>query len=81
MIEDSTNYLKFKIDETNQTASLFKIKNNIEELNLPRTVKHKSAEYLTTSIISTHKHLKTIKFCEDSAVKTFYKNIFTNSNI
>lgn len=77
-IEDSTNTLKFKINETNHTASLLSVK---KEINIPRTVKHESTEYLITSIIGTCYDVKTIKFCEDSAVKTFYKNAFSGTKI
>ena len=80
-IKNSTNTLTFKIDETNQTASLFKVNENIEELIIPRTVKHKSTEYLITSILGISYNIKTIKFSENSAVKTFYGFAFEFSKI
>ena len=80
-IEDSTNTLKFKIDETNQTASLFKVENGIEEVNIPRTIEHESTEYLITSIIGFCADVKTVKFSEESAVKTFYRDAFFGSKI
>ena len=39
-IENESKDLIFKIDKTNQTASLFKVNNNIEELIIPRTITH-----------------------------------------
>ena len=80
-IEDSTNTFIFKIDKTNQTASLFRIERKVEEVNIPRIVEHESTEYFITSIIGTCRNIKTIKFCKDSAVKTFYKNAFSKSKI
>ena len=44
-IEDETNNLKFKINKTNKTASLFKIK-QIKHLIVPRKVNHESEEFL-----------------------------------
>ena len=66
----------FKIDETNQTASLFDVNNGLDELIIPRTVEHESIEYLITSIFFAGSSAKTIIFSEDSAVKTFYQNAF-----
>ena len=60
---------------------MFKVKNEVEEVNIPRTVEHESIEYLITSIIGTGNSVKTIKFSEDSAVKTFYKDSFLTSQI
>ena len=72
-ITNDSKEITFKIDKTNQTASLFKVSHYIEELIIPRTVKHETIEYLITSICIGD-NIKTIKFSEDSAVKTFYRN-------
>ena len=80
-IEKSREGLTFKIDSTNETASLFNAYDDIEELIIPRTVEHNSTEYLITSIYRTGLNIKTIKFSEDSAVKTIYKNAFCDSRI
>ena len=52
-IENDSESLKFKIDETNRTASLFKLSGHYEEIIIPRTVEHESVEYLITSICGT----------------------------
>ena len=80
-IKNDSKTLKFKIDQTNQTASLFKVKNKITEVVIPRTVRHESTEYLITSISGACIDIKTIKFVEDSAIETIYDNAFTGSNI
>lgn len=61
-ISDDSEDLIFKIDKTNQTASLFEIGRNLKQVLIPRTVKHGSTEYLITSvtgviIISPHSNL------------------------
>ena len=71
-IENTSYGLRFKIDKTNRTASLFKIDKYIEEIIIPRTVKYESIEYLITSISFTSDRLKTLKFVEDSAVEIIY---------
>ena len=75
-VENHSKTFKFKIDETNQTASLFRVNEDIEEVIVPRTVEHESVEYLITSISGTSHNLKTLKFAEDSAVKTIYGYAF-----
>ena len=79
-INNDSNGLQFKIDSTNRTASLFKINKEIEEFFVPRTVEHGSIEYLITSICGTSLYLKTLKFVEDSAVKTIYEYMFPYSS-
>ena len=49
-IQDSAEILTFKIDKTNHTASLFKVNKNLDNLTIPRTVKHEMNDYLVTSI-------------------------------
>ena len=80
-IENSSRTLKFKIDETNQTASLFKISILNPQYIIPRTVEHKSTEYLITSIVNIGFSIDFIKFSEDSAVKTVYQKAFYHSHI
>ena len=80
-IENESQDLTFKIDKTNQTASLFKVNKIFEQLIIPRTVKHESIDYLITSIAGTGNHIKTIKFVENSAVRTIYPDAFSFSNI
>lgn len=75
-IKNETKDLTFKIDKSNQTASLFRVNKAIDELIIPRTVKYESDEYLITSITGTYNEIKTIKFAEDSAVNTFYQSAF-----
>ncbi|KAK8884505.1 hypothetical protein M9Y10_043617 [Tritrichomonas musculus] len=75
-IEDSSNDFVYKIDKTNKTASLFKIKNDIDHLIIPRNVTHESTEYLITSITGIGIHTKSIEFVENSEVKTIYGYIF-----
>ena len=75
-VDNDSNGFKFKIDQTNRTASLFEVDENIEEVIIPRTVEHKSVEYLIKSISGTSLNLKTLKFVNDSAVKTIYENAF-----
>ena len=43
-IEKASEGLTFKIDSTNETASLFNANDDIEELIIPRTVEHNSTE-------------------------------------
>ena len=87
-IENESNDMKFKINKTNKTASLFKINNKqIEHLIVPRTVKHESDEYLVTSICwlgeeeESPSKIKTIKFEENSSVNTIYQVAFAFSNV
>ena len=49
-IKNSTKDLTYKIDKTTHTASLFKVDQNLENLTIPRTVKHEMKDYLVTSI-------------------------------
>ena len=74
-IENETKELSFKINKTNQTASLFDSNPEIKDIIVPRTVKHESVDYLITSISCINHHTKTLKFVEDSAVKIFYGHI------
>ena len=41
-------------------------------LIVPRTVKHESTDYLITSICGTNDDIETLKFVENSTVKTIY---------
>ena len=68
----------FKIDRTNQTASLFNVKSNIGKIIVPRTVKYESVDYLIASICFIDSI--DIKFVEDSAVKTIYGYLFPYSS-
>ena len=78
-IQNDSKTITFKIDKTNQTASLFKVSNDLEELVIPRTVNHGSINYLITSISGLGIfNIKKIKFVEDSAVETIYGFIFGN---
>lgn len=80
-IENDSKDFTFKIDKTNQTASLFKVNNrNTGELIIPRTVQHESKDYLITSIIGINDRVKTLKFAENSAVKTIYECAFYGSD-
>ena len=79
-IHNNYQKLQLKIDETNRTASLFNVYKDIEEVIIPRTVEHNSVEYLITSISGTLFKIKTLKFVEDSAVKTFYGFMFPVSS-
>ena len=72
-IKNDSGTIQFKINKENRTASLFKINNIVEEIIIPRTFKHESDEYLITSISGTSPNIKTLKFVEDSAVKTIYE--------
>ena len=74
--------MKFKINKTNKTASLFKINSKqIEHLIVPRTVKHVSHEYLVTSICYLGGSTSTIKFEENSSVNTIYQFALADSNV
>lgn len=83
---DSTK-LKFKIDKTNKTASLFKVEHPFDTLIVPRTVTYKLNDYLVTSITeigdsrSFHLNIKPVKFEENSAVRTIYGHKFVSLNI
>ena len=78
-IQDSSQKLKFKIDKTNRTASLFKVSDDVEELIIPRTVEHESIDYIITSIcIFRNKNIKKLKFSEDSEVETIYEYVFSS---
>ena len=73
-VEDEFKDFSFKIDKTNQTASLFEVKKNARQIIIPRSIKHESTEYLITSISGIwNDTISKIKFVEDSAVKTFHK--------
>ena len=76
-----TEDLTFKIDRTTKTASLFQVSSNISQIIIPRTVQHKSIEYLITSITGTNRDIKTVKFAEDSAVNAIYFRAFSRSKI
>ena len=80
-IENESKDLIFKIDKTKKTASLFKVNNDIEDLIIPRTIKHESINYLITSICGSIYSIKNIKFEKDSSVKTIYKHAFSISEI
>ena len=85
--QNATNYLTFKIDKTNHTASLIKINPNLENPIIPRTVKHEMNDYLVTSICSLgcsffiQSKIKNVKFEENSSVSTIYRYAFDDSNI
>ena len=79
-VENNSHELQFKIDSTNRTASLIKVRDDIIEAVIPRTVEHESVEYLITSITGTSQKIKTLKFVEDSAVKTIYRHAFPYSS-
>ncbi|KAK8834969.1 hypothetical protein M9Y10_018671 [Tritrichomonas musculus] len=81
-IENESKDFTFKIDRKNQTASLFKVNCDIEEVIVPRTVKYESTDYLITSISGTSENVSIIKFVKDSKVKTIYRFAFPyDSNI
>ncbi|KAK8883956.1 hypothetical protein M9Y10_043058 [Tritrichomonas musculus] len=79
-IENDSKFT-FKINKTNQTASLFKVKNYVKHLIIPRTFTYESTEYLITSISCINNgDIKTLQFAEDSAVQTIYGHLFPYSN-
>ena len=79
-IENDSKFT-FKINKTNQTASLFKVNNGVEHLIIPRTFTYESTEYLITSISCiNNSQIKTLRFAEDSAVQTIYGHLFPYSN-
>ena len=80
-IENDSKDFLFKIDKTNKAASLFKVNQKLEHLNIPRTVQHNMNEYLVTSISNIKSKIKTIEFEEDSAIKTIYGNSFNDSDV
>lgn len=80
-IENDSKDLIFKIDRTNKTASLFKNKSKSEEIIIPRTVTHKSTEFLITNMCGIGAECKTVKFVEDSAVERFYSYTYSDSEI
>lgn len=87
-IINDTKDMAFRIDETNKTASLIKASQNLEHVIVPRTVKYKLNDYLVTSISSlgfsisnSNSNIKTIKFEDGSAVRTFYKSAFAFSKV
>ena len=84
-IENDSNSMVFKIDETNKTASLFKVNQKLDHIIVPKTVKHKLNAYLVTSISNLgyqfYSNIKTIEFEEDSSVNTIYGCSFSRSNI
>ena len=73
-IVNDSETLELKIDETNRTASISRIAYSTEKVIFPRTYQHGSSEYLITSMIGNGYDLRTLKFSEDSAVKTIYRN-------
>ncbi|KAK8838976.1 hypothetical protein M9Y10_032436 [Tritrichomonas musculus] len=73
--------MTFKIDKANKTASLFRVHKNHDQVIIPRTVEHERTDYLITSISGINTSIKIIKFEEDSAMKTFYRNAFQSSQI
>ena len=87
-IINDTKDMEFRIDEPNKTASLIKVSQNLENVIVPRNVKYKLNNYLVTSISSlgfsisnSNSNIKTIKFEDDSAVRTFYKSAFAFSKV
>lgn len=72
-IEDDSKTLKFKIDRTNKTASLFQVDDEIKDLYVPRSIEHESTEYVITSICRIGSPIVTIEFSEDSEVKIIYR--------
>lgn len=72
-IEDDSKTLKFKIDRTNKTASLFQVDDEIKDLYVPRSIEHESTEYVNTSICRIGSPIVTIEFSEDSEVKIIYR--------
>ena len=80
-IENKSQDLRFKIDKKSRTASLFRVKNETQDLIVPRSVKYESVDYLITNIARTGANIKTMKFVEDSAVKTIHESAFKNSEI
>ena len=78
-IYNDSKDMSFKIDKQNHTASLFKIHITPQQITIPRTVKYESTDYLITSICGLMTFCtKTIKFVEDSAVKTIYGYVFSD---
>ncbi|KAK8865144.1 hypothetical protein M9Y10_010678 [Tritrichomonas musculus] len=80
-IQDDSKDLTFKIDKTNQTASLFKVKVDVKHVIIPRSIKHDSVDYLVTSITGTDFYVKSIKFLDDSAVKRIYRGALSGMYI
>ncbi|KAK8852946.1 hypothetical protein M9Y10_017942 [Tritrichomonas musculus] len=87
-IEDDSKGLTFKIDKINKTASLIEIDRKLDDVIIPRTINHELNEFLVTSICILKYHdddfgsqNKTIKFEEDSAVRTIYRSPFLCSRV
>ena len=71
-IENTSHTLKFKIDETNRTASLFTVNNDVQDAIILRINEYKSVENLITSISGTktvYIKTKTIKYVDDTVIK------------
>ena len=74
-IVNESKDMVFKINETNKTASLYKILGELDHVIIPRSFKHESTDYLITSIFlagENSKNVKTIEFSKDSEVNTIY---------
>ena len=80
-IQNDSKDLTFKIDKTKQTASLFKVKADTKHLIIPRIIKHGPIDYLITSITCIDFYVKTVKFLDDSAVKTIYRGAFSGIHL
>lgn len=80
-IENESQDLRFKIDKESRTASLFRVNKETEDLIVPQSVKYESYDYLITSIVGTGAKIKTIKFAEDSAVKSIHESAFNKTEI
>ena len=80
-IQNDSKDLTFKIDKTKQTASLFKVKADTKHLIIPRSIKHGPIDYLITSITCIDFYVKTVKFLDDSAVKTIYRGAFSGIHL
>ena len=78
-IKNESQDMIFKIDKTNNTASLFRVNTKNDLLIIPRSVNHESIDYLITSISGINFRFKSLNFAEDSAVKTIYGYAFENS--
>ena len=63
-IQSDSEDLKFKIDRTTRTASLFGVHSNISQLYISRAVQHESTEYLITSITGTNRSIETVIYLQ-----------------
>ena len=85
MISVFLDGIEYVINESDNTAGVFRICNSVSEILIPRTIMYNSKKYAVTSILTSaidlSKNLKSIKFQLFSQVRSFGYNSFYHSLI